>query len=88
LPSAREKVLGKEGFVDALFAEPSLLSATLGKAFAECFYGFAECFGPTAKTPVSDSVVLTGCVSGEKKEFLFHVLPMISLKIFWRDWSH
>jgi hypothetical protein len=37
LPSAREKVLGKEGFADALFDEPSLSSATLGKAFAECF---------------------------------------------------
>jgi hypothetical protein len=37
LPSAREKVLGKEVFVDALFAEPSLPSATLGKAFVECF---------------------------------------------------
>ena len=37
LSSAREKVLGKEGFVDALCAEPSLLSVTLGKAFAECF---------------------------------------------------
>jgi hypothetical protein len=37
LPSAREKVLDKEGFADALFAEPSLPSVTLGKAFAECF---------------------------------------------------
>jgi hypothetical protein len=37
LPSAREKALGKEGFADALFAEPSLPSVTLGKAFAECF---------------------------------------------------
>jgi hypothetical protein len=37
LPSAREKVVGKEGFADALYAEPSLPSATLGKAFAECF---------------------------------------------------
>jgi hypothetical protein len=36
LPSAREKALGKEGFADALFAEPSLPSVTLGKAFAEC----------------------------------------------------
>jgi hypothetical protein len=36
LPSAREKALGKEGFADALFAKPSLPSATLGKAFAEC----------------------------------------------------
>jgi hypothetical protein len=37
LPSAREKVLGKEGFADTLCVEPSLPSATLGKAFAECF---------------------------------------------------
>jgi hypothetical protein len=37
LPSAREKALGKEGFTDALFAEPYLPSVTLGKAFAECF---------------------------------------------------
>jgi hypothetical protein len=32
-----KKVLGKEGFADALFAEPSLSSITLGKAVAECF---------------------------------------------------
>jgi hypothetical protein len=37
LPSAREKVLGKEGFADALCAEPSLPSATLGKDSTECF---------------------------------------------------
>jgi hypothetical protein len=37
LPSVREKILGKDGFVNALYAEPSLLSATLGKEFAECF---------------------------------------------------
>jgi hypothetical protein len=37
LPSAREKVLGKEDFTDALCAELSLPSATLGKAFVECF---------------------------------------------------
>jgi hypothetical protein len=49
LPSVREKVLGKEVFADALFAEPSLPSVTLGKAFAECFYGFAECFRHSAK---------------------------------------
>jgi hypothetical protein len=62
LPSVREKVLGKEGFADALFAEPSLPSMTLGKAFAECFYGFAECFGHSAKRlfPV---VQRTGCYS-------------------------
>jgi hypothetical protein len=51
LPSAREKVLGKEGFADVLFAEPSLPSATLDKAFDECFWGFAECFGHSAKRP-------------------------------------
>jgi hypothetical protein len=37
LPSAREKALGKEAFADALFAESSLPSVTLGKAFTECF---------------------------------------------------
>jgi hypothetical protein len=37
LSSAREKALGKEGFVDAMFAESYLPSVTLGKAFAECF---------------------------------------------------
>jgi hypothetical protein len=37
LPSAREKALGKEAFADAVFAEPSLPSVTLDKAFAECF---------------------------------------------------
>jgi hypothetical protein len=52
LPSAREKVLGKEVFADVLFAEPSLPSATLGKAFAECFAGFAECFRHSAKHPI------------------------------------
>jgi hypothetical protein len=57
LPSAREKVLGKEGFADVLFAEPFLPSVTLGKEgfadvlFAEPFLpsvtlgkAFAECF--------------------------------------------
>jgi hypothetical protein len=37
LPSARERVLGKDGFADALYAEPSLPSVTLDKEFAECF---------------------------------------------------
>jgi hypothetical protein len=36
--------LGKEGFADEMCAEPSLASVTLGKAFAECSSGFAECF--------------------------------------------
>jgi hypothetical protein len=45
LPSAREKVLGKEGFVDALCVEPSLPSVTLGKAFAECFKALPSASG-------------------------------------------
>jgi hypothetical protein len=59
LPSAREKVLGKEGFADALFVEPSLSSATLSKAFTECFYGFAECFGHSAKRPFPVVIVIS-----------------------------
>jgi hypothetical protein len=42
LPSARQKVLGKEVVVDVQFAERSLPSVTLGKAFAECKIAFAE----------------------------------------------
>jgi hypothetical protein len=52
LPSAREKVLGKEGFADALYAESCLPSVTLGKIFAECFKGFAECFRHSAKATI------------------------------------
>jgi hypothetical protein len=63
LPSAREKTLGKEGFADALCAEPSLPSATLGKGFAECFCGFAECFGHSAKP--ANPVVIAGNISSD-----------------------
>jgi hypothetical protein len=49
MPSAREKVLGKEAFADVLFVEPYLPSATLCKNFAECFSGFAECFRHSVK---------------------------------------
>jgi hypothetical protein len=52
VPSAREKVLGKEAFVDVLFFEPYLPSVTLGKDFAECFLNFAECFSHSAKQPI------------------------------------
>jgi hypothetical protein len=52
VPSAREKVLGKEGFADVLFVEPSLPSATLGKACAEHFSGFAECFRHSTKRSI------------------------------------
>jgi hypothetical protein len=53
-----EKVLSKEGFADVLFAEPSLPSATLGKAYAECFPGFAECFRHSAKRSIPVVFVL------------------------------
>jgi hypothetical protein len=43
LPSVRKKALGKEPFADEIFAECSLPSVTLGKAFAECKIVFAEC---------------------------------------------
>jgi hypothetical protein len=43
LPSVRKKALGKEPIADEIFAECSLPSVTLGKAFAECKIAFAEC---------------------------------------------
>jgi hypothetical protein len=49
LPSARQKVLGKEVVDDVQFAERSLSSVTLGKAFAECKIAFAECLRHSAK---------------------------------------
>jgi hypothetical protein len=49
LSSARQKVLGKETAADVQFAERSLPSVTLGKAFAECKIAFAECLRHTAK---------------------------------------
>jgi hypothetical protein len=47
--SARQKVLGKEVVVDVHFTETSLPSVTLGKAFAECILGIAECFRHSTK---------------------------------------
>jgi hypothetical protein len=49
LLSARQKVLGKEAVVDVQFAERSLPSVTLVKAFAECKISFAECLRHSAK---------------------------------------
>jgi hypothetical protein len=49
LPSARQKVLGKEAVADVQFAERSLPSVTLGKAFAECKIAFAEWLRHSAK---------------------------------------
>jgi hypothetical protein len=47
LPSVRKKALGKEPF-----AECSLPSVTLGKAFAECKIAFAECLRHSAKNAI------------------------------------
>jgi hypothetical protein len=49
LPSARQKVLGKEVVADVQFAERSLPSVTLGKVFAECKIAFAVCLRHTTK---------------------------------------
>ena len=49
LPSALYVALGKVVFADQIFADRSLPSATLGKAFAECERPFAECFRHSAK---------------------------------------
>jgi hypothetical protein len=49
LPSARQKVLGKEAVADVQFAERSLPSVTLDKAFAECKIAFAVCLEHTTK---------------------------------------
>ena len=50
------KTLDKETFADTVDAVCCLPSITLGKAFAECFLGFAVCPGHTAKPLFSGSV--------------------------------
>jgi hypothetical protein len=62
LPSARQKVLGKEVVVDVQFAERSLPSVTLGKGFAECTIAFAVCLRHTAKTLIPVVVWCYGVV--------------------------
>ena len=49
LLGAQEKALGKAFFAVTIIVVWSLPSAALGKAFAECNMGFAECFGHSAK---------------------------------------
>jgi len=48
-PSAKKIALGKAFFVVTSFTEWTLPNAALGKAFAECNMGFAECLGHSAK---------------------------------------
>jgi hypothetical protein len=45
LPSAREKVLGKEGFADALFAEPSLRVSHSAKPLPSVFKALPSASG-------------------------------------------
>jgi hypothetical protein len=47
-----EKALRKEPFADEIFAECSLPSVTLGKAFAEYKIAFAECLRHSAKNEI------------------------------------
>ena len=49
LSSARQKVLGKEVVADVQLTETTLPRVTLGKEFAECFLGFAECLKHSTK---------------------------------------
>jgi hypothetical protein len=59
LPSARQIVLGKEAVVDVQFAERSLPSVTLGKAFAECKMAFAMCLRHTTKELIPVVILIT-----------------------------
>jgi hypothetical protein len=50
--NTRQRTLCKEPFADEIFAECSLPSVTLGKAFAECKIAFAECLRHSAKNAI------------------------------------
>jgi hypothetical protein len=71
------KVLGKEVIADVQFAELSLSSATLGKEFAECFSGFAECFRHSTKIliPVVFIILSLVLIKSIKERAL--ILPII-----------
>jgi hypothetical protein len=76
LPSARQKVLGKEAVADVQFAERSLPSVTLGKAFAECKIAFAVCLEHTAKEliPVVEYLKQRGSPRGSAyADYIKHV---------------
>jgi hypothetical protein len=50
LPSARQKTLDKDGFANYFFTVWALPSVTLGKAFAECNWGFAAPVSSSARS--------------------------------------
>jgi hypothetical protein len=67
LAECPKKVLCKEGFADALCAEPSLSSATLGKAFAECFGHSAKPSIPVVSSGEDRDGIARGCASSSRK---------------------
>jgi hypothetical protein len=75
LPSAQQKVLGKEAVADVQFAERSLPSVTLGKGFAECKIAFAVCLRHTAKA-------LIPVVSPNSNSYFFHLGEMTKEILF------
>jgi hypothetical protein len=83
LLSARQKVLGKEAVADVQFAERSLPSVTLGKAFAECKITFAECLRHSAKElcPVVITLALSTLGSSQFSPLKNVVIIIISHKM-------
>jgi hypothetical protein len=73
LPSARQIVLGKEAVADVQFAERSLPSVTLGKAFAECKIAFAECLRHSAKQLIPVVLVYTSIIFNLKSIVYFEI---------------
>ena len=67
LPSARQMALGKGCFFGHFFPECPLSSAALGKAFAECIWGFAECCRHSAKRP--NPVVIAALRGSTRRRF-------------------
>ena len=70
--------LGKEIFADKVFAERPLPSAALGKAFAVCLPGFAECPQHSAKRA---SAVVTRGPSNKRYERLANILTWMRLMV-------
>jgi hypothetical protein len=79
LPSVRQKALGKDGFADDFFTKWLLPSVTLGKGFAECNWGFAECLVHSAKKPNPVVIWVVSPTFGCSK-FCFHSNNTIKMK--------
>lgn len=72
LTSAQHKVLDKEDIDNIQFIESSLTSATLVKAFAECYRAFAECLWHSAKNSVPVVYFSKNFIS--QQNILLHIL--------------